>query len=205
MLLKYDVNWYNEDYYKKPTENCMIGGYEDYSIEGMGQEYKTAARFISAKFKPKSIFDFGCARGLMVYYFNKFGINSQGCDFSDYAINNPILEEQIFQHDLTKRLHMDQTYDMSICFDVLEHIPVEKVDVVLKNIVKHTEKTALIFIPNADRQPGLDESHINLQTKTWWTQKLLEYGDLVSSKPYHDHQVRWFRDSDCLFILNIRK
>src|SRR5664280_1262109 len=83
------------------------------------------------RLKPNSVFDAGCAIGLLVDAFRKIGVEAWGSDISEFAITQVPSDIRAFcwQGDLTDRL--SRQYDLITFIEVAEHIPPEIIDTVL--------------------------------------------------------------------------
>ena len=66
--------------------------------------------------------DYGCAKGFLVHALRLLGSNAWGEDISEYAVENchPSVKDYV-------SLPNDNTYDLLICKDVLEHIEEEDI------------------------------------------------------------------------------
>lgn len=66
-------------------------------------------------------------------------------------------------------------YDMTICTDVMEHVPEECVDQVLEHIASHTNKLAFFSIstrPAKKILPDGRNAHLTIKSPEWWIAKL---------------------------------
>jgi SAM-dependent methyltransferase len=86
--------------------------------------------------------------------------------------------------------------DYGFCTDVLEHIPPEKVDSVLKNISESCRKGAFIqicFVLDVTGPATIGEHlHLTVQPKTWWEGKLKEHFKNVETQPDQKGAQGWF-------------
>jgi hypothetical protein len=77
--------------------------------------------------------------------------------------------------------------DYGICCDVMEHIPPEKVDDVLKEISLAVWRGPVFFSISSDhdgfgREIG-ETLHISLYPPDWWEEKLKEFWSTVRRQP----------------------
>lgn len=66
-------------------------------------------------------------------------------------------------------------YDMTICIDVMEHVPEEHVDLVLQEIASYTTKVAVFSIstrPAKKLLPDGRNAHLTVKPMSWWKNKL---------------------------------
>jgi hypothetical protein len=195
----YDQDWFNERYYHKRDDNSFMGGYIDYTPEKIGWMYDRAAKYIKDVFNPVNLYDFGCAKGLMIRSFINLGVDAYGCDWSEYAVKTSYAPDRVAQADMTKPIKDKTKYDMTISFDVLEHIEEQHTDTALKNIIDRTERLSLLYIP-LDTNPSEDETHVNLKTREWWEDKIRKHGEIIDSRQYHAG-VDWFYIIESMFIV----
>lgn len=119
------------------------------------------------------LLDFGCAMGFLVKAFRLLGYNAWGYDVSEYAINNVPIEVQPYIYHTP--IYDSKTWDWIICKDVLEHIPYNQINGVIKNL-RSCSKNIFVIVPLSDsglnyNEPAyeLDETHIIREDLTWWS------------------------------------
>jgi hypothetical protein len=171
----------NIDYYKIMHET----GYK--KIDGTKREPENAydgkstipfakiIKKIILKNKCNSLLDYGC--GKAKYYFEKFDFEGENFpNLKDYwgGINIDLYDPCYKKfNNLTK-----EKVDISICVDVLEHIPLEDIDWVLSEFISLTNKFVFINVacsPAVALLPNGKNAHINLQQPQWWKNKLNEF------------------------------
>ncbi len=125
-------------------------------------------------YSPKSVLDIGSATGLYIKPFLEKGIKVQGVDYSVAAVSKKALRvprELIKVTDITKK-SIELHADLSLCIEVLEHIPEKYALFAIHNIAR-TSKT--IFFTAA--QPGQGGvGHVNCQPKSYWEGMLKKEG-----------------------------
>ena len=65
--------------------------------------------------------------------------------------------------------------DISICIDVLEHIPIQDINWILREFMTLTKKITFFNIacyPAIALLPNGDNAHINVQKHEWWHEKI---------------------------------
>ena len=138
------------------------------------KNYAFLIKEIIKKNNIKKMLDYGCGKGL--YYKKPF--NLEGVEISSlsdfWGIKIDLFDPC---YDQYSNLREDINYDLTICIDVLEHIPSQDIDWVLYKIFKKTNKyvffnvacyEAVALLPN-----GLN-AHININTPEWWHEKLVK-------------------------------
>lgn len=145
---------YTTDYY---TQDC--GGFDAYK-EHQGKKLadpRLEAVAAIAHLKSSSrVLDLGCGRGELTYYFA-----SQGCKVTaiDYSENAIALAEKCFEGEphLRSRVELlcadvctvqlsDESYDLAIASDVIEHLSPAEVETLYQKVAKHLKPHGLFVI-----------------------------------------------------------
>ena len=129
-------------------------------------------------YKPKTWLDVGCGTGSSLKYVKKKGIEIMGLENSSLAIKASKLGNQIKKCDLTIPLDLDRNFDVVWCYEVAEHLPEEKADILADTLVKHGN---IIVLSAATRGQGGD-GHINEQPHTYWIEKMANRGFIVDKE-----------------------
>ena len=123
---------------------------------------------------PKTLLDVGCGKGKLVEWAKEKGIDATGLDFaSGYGV----------QADLLDMPFEDNSFDVVTSFDVLEHLRPEDLDKGLNEMSRVAKTYWVLSIgygPSGIKTPhGRIKLHmIDTRDKTFWTKKLLPYGEL---------------------------
>ena len=135
-------------------------------------ETKSITELIYDKFKPKSVVDFGCGSGSYLYFFSKLGVNKlKGFEGSQNAIELALIDKKYIDRcDITKKIELDETYDVCVCFEVAEHLDEDCVDMFLDNLC--SSSATILFTAAPPGQGG--RHHVNLKPSQYWIQKFEE-------------------------------
>lgn len=139
------------------------------------------------EFNPKNVLDYGCGRGERIHAFRYYGIPSYGFDISEYAIENACgLAKGFTSTDLPER-----TYDLVICYDVLEHLTPKEITDTLEKIRKYASNIVLFSIcmegdPNFNKDP----THKTKRSRSWWEWQIEKAGFKIEKIP----NSFWFKD-----------
>lgn len=151
------MNWeerkkyYDKEYY----DGLLEGHYRDWWWSDISV-WGTRALVIREAFIPKTVLDCGCAKGSLVKFLRQmYNIEAYGFDLSEYAIKNtnfPEISQALFILDVAENdiPFGDRYFDVSCCFDIIEHNDNDHIQLVCDRIKKVTNKYILI------RQPILD-------------------------------------------------
>ena len=163
----------------------------DYYQEINNSEQLQAERLfeiINKLYTPKRVIDVGCATGLYLKPFLDSGIDVEGVDYAPDAIDDSIRKipkKLIHTADITKDKIKIKKADLTICLEVLEHIPESGADKSVEYLCS-TAKT-IIFSAAAVGQGG--RGHINCQPKYYWLEKFWQnkyIEDVVATKKILD-------------------
>ena len=149
--------------------------------------WATLAMLLNWEFKrPFRMLDVACGKGSLVYYLWRLKLDVWGCDISKHAIDTtpyPLIRDRLFIMDIRKGLDkwVDIGFEVSTCFDILEHIEPKFLDKVISEICRVTERTVFIRMPMADREApdphkhGTDE-HPSIFTRKEWVERFEKHG-----------------------------
>jgi SAM-dependent methyltransferase len=141
--------------------------------------YAESCRLIAAeiyqRFRPQSVVDWGCGAGLHAAAISRLGAVAVGVDgvAVDDDLRAPGLAVVIA--DLTSPIEpplVPDRYDLSLCLDVLEHIPAEHADRVLDNVCRDASLVILSCAP--PHQGG--HHHVNEQPRRYWVARMARRG-----------------------------
>lgn len=137
------------------------------------QEWKRIATEIKGSLNPKSVFDAGCAHGMLVEALNDMHIDAEGMDISGYAIEQSRRDIRTLLRigSLTTWNGTDK-YDLVTAIEVLEHLSEEDGKVAIKNICAHAERVLFSSTPDDHTEP----SHVTVRPKYYWTALFKEHG-----------------------------
>jgi hypothetical protein len=154
--------------------------YGHYAAEGVSYErnafwldfFRKIADRLIEDFHPKTALDAGCAIGLLVEALRDRGVEAEGVDFSEFAVNHS--REDIRQYltvgsitePLTKR------YDLITCFEVVEHMPRQDADRAIASLCSFTDEIILTSTPMHFRDP----THTNIHPQEYWTERFARQG-----------------------------
>lgn len=94
-------------------------------------------------FQPVSVIDFGCSIGEFVSGFNDISVPAIGFDFSEQLFNWSEPDAPIVIWDITAPLPTKSKFDLALCIEVLRFIPDEKIDALIENFRKHSERVLI--------------------------------------------------------------
>ena len=105
---------------------------------------KPLADYIIKNYKVNSIADVGCGVGSYCKAFKDSGINIVHGYEGTQGISKIATYDDIMTVDLTKERWVDIYYDLVICLEVGEHIPLEYEQRVIDNICRYVNKDLIL-------------------------------------------------------------
>ena len=181
-----------KQFIKKPSKNYLknIEFYKQMHIEGVDlidgskknsqasyngrttSQYAEIIKKIINKNDYKNLFEYGCGKAF--YYENSFNLNNKeisslkDCWDVEIKLYDPCFEKY-------SKLPNKKS-DLTICIDVLEHIPEDDIDWVLNELFELTKCMVFMNIactPALALLPNGKNAHINIQTPKWWHNKYI--------------------------------
>lgn len=121
--------------------------------------------------RPQSAIDFGCGTGRLVRQWLREGIGALGIDMASNAPDPDMLGfvdiACLWDPLLPKMYDGRRKVDMGCCADVMEHIPPEHVEAVIRNI-HEIALTCVYKIANYPSVFGASDLHLTQRPSDWW-------------------------------------
>lgn len=139
----------------------------------------------------KRIVDFGCGTGEWLETAKKCKgvehvLGLDGSYVKDYL---KIASNEFRACDLKERIELDAKYDLAISLEVAEHLPEEKAEIFIGNLVRAAD--IILFSASVPYQGGT--SHMNEQYPSYWKRLFRERGfamcDCLRAKFWDDRRI----------------
>jgi hypothetical protein len=162
---KYERMWRNPDYRKVAPGEHFVDFFQIACKPG----------------KDDFVIDFGCGTGRAAKALRTAGFRVLGVDFAPNCLDRDAdIDFAIYNlWDLPEDMRCDWGY----CCDVMEHIPTDKVDGVLKNIAQSCRKGCFFNIsmePDSFSVGSSDKLHLTVMPVEWWITMLEKhFGDTI--------------------------
>ncbi len=144
------------------------------------------ADFYLEGFKPDGrIIDYGCGTGRAGVKFAEAGLSVLLMDFTDNSRDKAALDLPFMMWDLTQPIPVKTEY--GFCTDVMEHIPTDDVNLVIKNIMDSGE-TVFFQISTVDDEFGGaigTPLHLTVKPHAWWKKLFTRLGYKVEFAENH--------------------
>lgn len=151
----------------------------------------------------ESILDVGCGQGAWLAVWEKLGVaDVVGVDGSYVVTDKLLIDSKLFQpSDLSESFNLDRQFDLVQSLEVAEHIPADKADLFVENLVSHGKM--ILFSAAAVGQGG--DHHINEQEYDYWRDKFAKHNyeayDFIRPHVSGNLKVEpWYRYNTFLYI-----
>lgn len=163
--------------------------YPESTTEGIVRPYDFVSHCIDLLGNEFSVLDLGCGGGGLVFEFLSNQIFAIGLDGSDHCRRYkqgywPILVQNLLTCDISEsfifeRSASDYKFDLITAWEVLEHIPEDRIDRVLGNVKLNLSADGCfigsISMVEYNAENG-NPYHVTLRSKEWWVTKFRESG-----------------------------
>ena len=142
-----------------------------------------------------SLIDWGCGTGRASYELWQAGLDVTMIDIAYNALDQKVKEAsrgnprlRFITHDISESI--DLTADYSFCCDVMEHLPPDRVDAALDNIISSSKHT--LFVIATFEEALHPELHLTVRSHRWWLRK-------ISNKPVtvmYSGEYKYYREDE---------
>lgn len=173
----------------KKTYRDIFSNIDDYCYKSIDtSEYKHSWLIDLVKtYNPKSVVDIGSGRGAMLSYFIGSDTEVLATDLDNFlAYDFPFKEI-----NLLYELKLDKVYDLLICCDVIEHLPIPE-SIELLDKLKPYGKIFLIAIANHSdtySDPQGQEIHLTQKNKNFWDTEIKNRFKIIKSDTFRNNQL----------------
>lgn len=178
--------YFDEDYYERgvSTGKSM---YENYKwVPHIAFERACTLKTLYPNVK--SVLDFGCAKGYVVYVLRLLGLDAYGYDISTYALDN--CRPAVIPYIIRNRSEIRPKFDLVYGKDVLEHIPENEINEEVY-FLSSISKQAFFIVPFGDNgkyrisEYHKDKSHVIIKDEEWWAKLFLWHGFIIRGMSYN--------------------
>lgn len=214
-----------KDPHKRGTEKAGFEGlalddalaftseYKHYSFLGQAKAIAKIARNHNSPYRI-SILEMGCGGGDMYDFFRVMGIERYlGLDGNPIAYKHSPYIQKYSDHfrvvNLTEEINFGTKFSIVCTFEVMEHIPENRLDGMIKTIRNHLGENS-IFLGTASLQDDLDV-HVTVKPREWWLDKFAGYGLVPHERSAEyeqllidNHPFNWSGDNTNVFALKLK-
>jgi len=141
-----------------------------------------------------SVLDVGCGTGTWLQAVEELGVHDcMGID-GDWVNRSQlkISSHKFLSFDLTKSLELNRKFDLVICLEVVEHLPLSSAETIVKTLVSHAD--TILFSAAIPKQGG--QRHINEQSVFFWVELFKKHGyhfyDMLRPLIWRDDSIEWW-------------
>lgn len=166
---------YSKDYYDnygKAYYDRMCTVPYDRDQPTWQNHFRTLARTLIERYRPRTTLDVGCAKGFLVEHLRDGGIQAFGLDVSPYAISQVREDIRPFCHVATGAGSMTGQFDLITCIEVAEHMPEPEAKAAIVEMCKHSDQIIFSSTPSDFEEP----THINLHPAEYWIELFQQQG-----------------------------
>lgn len=162
--------------------------YNDFLEAASSKSTGPMAATIKRIFKPNSIIDVGCGTGALLAQLKQNGLELGGLEYSDAGIAR--CRERginVLKFDLEKEETIEGSWDLTVSFEVAEHLPESMAD----NYVRVISQFSPIVIMSAATIGQGGKDHVNEQPHEYWIAKMQRRSFHYDEETSHQVRVEW--------------
>lgn len=188
-----------------PEQTAESYGY-DRGHQPTGSTAVAAAQVVPIlcdELKPSSVVDFGCGLGEWLRAFRERGVDDvRGLDGDWVPVERLAIPRERFQAaDLASELQLERRFDLALCLEVAEHLPIERADTLIDTLTRNAG--VICFSAAIPGQGGY--GHVNEQFQEYWAAKFRARGyhpvDLVRPLIWGNPSISyWYRQNLLLYL-----
>jgi SAM-dependent methyltransferase len=160
---------YDESYFTKRGGGAPYVGYP-LELNGYDGNFAAIAQAVVARYRPQRLLDVGAATGEMVKAYTGAGVDAQGLDFSQWAVEHRVIDTVVQGSALALPWDAD-TFDLVTSQDFMEHMHPDDLPAVIAEQARVAVPggTILHLIPFYDTDPPVQlDAHLCQATQDWW-------------------------------------
>lgn len=160
-----------DDHYRDHGSTTQFG-VTDYGMD-TGPSAVAIVDVVLRYLSPTSVVDVGCGTGLFLEEFEQRGVDTiLGLDGpATKAVFRPD-GSNFHAVDLTGPVELNRRFDLALCLEVAEHLPVESADCLVKTL---TDLAPLVLFSAAHPDQG-GQGHVNERWPVYWYRRFAQHG-----------------------------
>ncbi len=181
------------------TDEWREGG-NSYRLETRREIEGRNPALIKEVFQPRHVLDLGCGPGALLHLLYELGVHAEGVDFSPHSrdLAPSTVRDRITIGPVTQQLFEDDSFDLIICRELIEHLTLLETRQVIHNMARmssryiyvttrfHPAPTSILDVTD---ERDVDPTHITLMTKDLLRVLLTLEG--FKSRPDLEQKMDW--------------
>ncbi len=188
---------FGEDYFERGADSG-VNTYTDYEADAWVGRHADA---IDEAFRPESCLEVGCAKGELVGELRRRGVACIGTDLSHYSVAAGAPEltgHALAAASIAGLPFPDDTFDLVLAIEVLEHIPIELVEPALRELWRVSRHHVFVTVQNTTAAEPVhffaDLTHVAMKPLAWWRDQFTKAGFEIRTLElplgeFRDHQI----------------
>lgn len=177
--------------------------YQSQALDPELRSPKVVVPLITSIVQPRSVVDVGCGVGSWLVAFRENGAEAiLGLDGKHVDSTWLLIPRECFRAvDLSQSFRLDAKFDLAVCLEVAEHLPISSARVLVESLVQLAP--VILFSAAIPLQGGTH--HVNEQWPEYWQGLFQEYDyrmlDLIRQLIWKNPKVKsWYRQNMFLFV-----
>lgn len=170
--------------------------------EGARRSAQRVLPLVFDRIQPATVVDFGCGSGGWLAEAEALGTTGLGLDGPWVPHESlEIAVDRFLEADLSKPIDLGRNFDLALCLEVAEHLPVEAAAILVGTLTRHAP--AILFSAAIPDQGGTD--HLNEAWPQNWCDLFADAGfdclDVLRKEIWNDPLIEpWYRQNLLLFM-----
>jgi hypothetical protein len=157
---------------------------------------------VKSLFEASSVVDFGCGDGSWLAVWRDLGVTDlHGVDGSDVSWQSGDFGGPRDHFDLATELDLYRRFDLAMCLEVGEHLPIAASETLVSNLTRHS--ATVLFSAAIPGQGGIE--HVNEQPPGFWIELFGHHAyrvfDVLRPMLWDNEQIEvWYRQNLLVFV-----
>lgn len=170
-------------------------GYHPPGYTNFASNYTISEHILKLEPKPQSVLELGGCRGYISHILenSEDKIDSTCLDIAKHCFYTRVCKKFVLADATEKLPFQDKQIDLCFSKDFLEHIAEDKLDYLIKEIVRVSKRSLHLVTFSSHPNAYNDKTHQSIKDKKWWLDKFdritkdTEYIYTIADKEEYEH------------------